>query len=154
MSGKRQESGLEISKLFLWCASWLSTISTLFFSTLNFLQAALVGVADGLVATHPLFTEQATFFVHNMQYWGEVGVCFFVCFYFCFLSFVFFGPHPWHMEVPRLGGQIGATAAGLHHSHSNSRSEPHLRPTPQYMPGVSIVNIELIIERREILEFR
>ena len=26
-------------------------------------------------------------------------------------------------------GQIGATAAGLHHSHSNARSKPHLRPT-------------------------
>ena len=26
---------------------------------------------------------------------------------------------------------IGATATGLHHSHSNARSEPHLRPTPQ-----------------------
>ena len=30
-------------------------------------------------------------------------------------------------------GQIGATAAGLHHSHSNARSELHLRPTPQLM---------------------
>ena len=28
-------------------------------------------------------------------------------------------------------GQIGATAAGLHHSHSNARSELGLRPTPQ-----------------------
>ena len=28
-------------------------------------------------------------------------------------------------------GQIGATAAGLHFSHSNVGSEPHLRPTPQ-----------------------
>ena len=28
-------------------------------------------------------------------------------------------------------GRIGATAAGLHHSHSNARSEPHLRPIPQ-----------------------
>ena len=28
-------------------------------------------------------------------------------------------------------GQIGATAAGLHHSHSNVGSEPRLRPTPQ-----------------------
>ena len=27
---------------------------------------------------------------------------------FCF---VFLGPHPWHMEVPRLGGQIRAVAA-------------------------------------------
>ena len=28
-------------------------------------------------------------------------------------------------------GQIGATAAGLSHSHSNFGSEPHLLPTPQ-----------------------
>ena len=28
-------------------------------------------------------------------------------------------------------GPIGATAAGLHHSHSNIRSKPWLRPTPQ-----------------------
>ena len=28
-------------------------------------------------------------------------------------------------------GPIGAVAAGLHHSHSNSRSEPCLQPTPQ-----------------------
>ena len=28
-------------------------------------------------------------------------------------------------------GLIGATAAGLGHSHSNAGSEPHFRPTPQ-----------------------
>ena len=28
-------------------------------------------------------------------------------------------------------GRIGAVAAGLHHSHSNARSGPRLRPTPQ-----------------------
>ena len=28
-------------------------------------------------------------------------------------------------------GLMGAVAAGLHHSHSNARSEPHLRPTLQ-----------------------
>ena len=28
-------------------------------------------------------------------------------------------------------GQIEATAAGLHYSHSNTKSEPHLQPTPQ-----------------------
>ena len=27
--------------------------------------------------------------------------------------------------------QIGATAAGPGHSHSNSGSKPHLQPTPQ-----------------------
>ena len=30
-------------------------------------------------------------------------------------------------------GQIRAVAAGLHHSHSNAGSEPHLWPTPQLM---------------------
>ena len=30
-------------------------------------------------------------------------------------------------------GLIRATAAGLPHSHSNARSEPHLQPTPQLM---------------------
>ena len=41
------------------------------------------------------------------------------------LSFVcFLGSHQWHMEVPHSG--IGATAPGLHHSHSNAGSKPHL----------------------------
>ena len=30
-------------------------------------------------------------------------------------------------------GQIGATTAGLHHSHRNARSEPCLQPIPQLM---------------------
>ena len=30
-------------------------------------------------------------------------------------------------------GLIGAVAAGLHQSHSNARSEPHLQLTPQLM---------------------
>ena len=34
-------------------------------------------------------------------------------------------------KVSRAGGQIRAVAAGLHHSHSNARSKPHLRATPQ-----------------------
>ena len=28
-------------------------------------------------------------------------------------------------------GPVGAVSAGLGHSHSNARSEPRLRPTPQ-----------------------
>ena len=28
-------------------------------------------------------------------------------------------------------GHIGAVAAGLHHSHSNKGSEPHVQSTPQ-----------------------
>ena len=30
-------------------------------------------------------------------------------------------------------GRIGATAASLHHSHSNAGSKPHVQPTPQLM---------------------
>ena len=30
-------------------------------------------------------------------------------------------------------GQIGPTAASLHHSHSNGGSEPRLQSTPQIM---------------------
>ena len=37
------------------------------------------------------------------------------------------------LQVPRLGGQIGAVATDLCHSHSNARSEPHLQPTLQLM---------------------
>ena len=40
--------------------------------------------------------------------------------------FFFLRLHPQHMEVPRL-------AAGLHHSHSNTESEPCLWPIPQIM---------------------
>ena len=47
--------------------------------------------------------------------------------------FVFLGPNLQHMEVSRLEGRIGAVAASLHHSHSNTGSEPRLQPTPQPM---------------------
>ena len=52
---------------------------------------------------------------------------------FIYLVFLFFflGPHPWHMEVPRLGVWIRAVATGLHQSLSNLRSGPSLQPTSQ-----------------------
>ena len=51
---------------------------------------------------------------------------------FFFLVFLpFLGPLQRHMEVPRLGVEFGAVAAGLRQSHSNSGSELRLRPTPQ-----------------------
>ena len=49
------------------------------------------------------------------------------------LSWACVGPHPRHVEVPKLGGLIEAVAASHSHSHSNAGSEPHLRPTPQFM---------------------
>ena len=48
--------------------------------------------------------------------------------YFVFLYFL--GPYMLHMEVPNRNG---VTAAGLHQSHSNARSEPCLWPPPQFM---------------------
>ena len=45
-----------------------------------------------------------------------------------FILFYFLRPYPQHMEIPRLGVQLAAIAAGLYHSHSN---KPRLRPTPQ-----------------------
>ena len=40
-------------------------------------------------------------------------------------------PHSWHIGGSQVRGQIRATAAGLHHSHSYSGSKPSLRPIPQ-----------------------
>ena len=53
------------------------------------------------------------------------------------LSSVFFFVFCLFMAAPKAyggsqaRGLIGAIAAGLHHSHSNSGSEPSLGPTPQ-----------------------
>ena len=49
-------------------------------------------------------------------------------FYLFFFAFFRAAPKAYGGSQPR--GQIGATAAGLHHSHSNTRSKPHLQPTP------------------------
>ena len=49
--------------------------------------------------------------------------------HFPLFVFVFLGPHPRHMEVPRLGVDSGAGAAS--HSHNSARSELPLQPTPQ-----------------------
>ena len=51
-------------------------------------------------------------------------------------SFFFFGlfrAAPPNMEVPRLGvkSELQLPAYGLHHSHSNARSEPEPYPTAE-----------------------
>ena len=43
-----------------------------------------------------------------------------------FLSFFFLESHSRHVEVSKTRGLIGATAAGLCHSHSHARSKPCL----------------------------
>ena len=54
------------------------------------------------------------------------SVCFFVCFFFLLFRAV-----PTAYGVSQARSLIGATAAGLHHSHSDAGSKPSLRPTPQ-----------------------
>ena len=60
---------------------------------------------------------------------------FFVLFCFCFLGFFFFFAISWAAPTAYGGSQarggIGAVAAGLRQSHSNTGSEPRLQPTSQ-----------------------
>ena len=48
-----------------------------------------------------------------------------------FLFVCFFRAAPVAYGSSQARGQIGAATAGLHHSHSNTRSELYLRPTLQ-----------------------
>ena len=48
-----------------------------------------------------------------------------------FFFWLFFRAAPLACGGSQARGLIGAAAAGLCHCHSNARSEPHLRPTPQ-----------------------
>ena len=52
---------------------------------------------------------------------------------FFFLIFFIFRAAPVAYESSQARGHIVAITAGLHHSHSHSRSEPHLQPTLQLM---------------------
>ena len=57
----------------------------------------------------------------------DINIALAFIFYFFFiylLTFVFLGPHPRQMEVPRLGAKLELAAANLCHSHSNAGSEP------------------------------
>ena len=55
------------------------------------------------------------------------------CIYFYFYFFVFYRATPRHNRDSQARNLIGAVAAILGQSHSNVRSEPHLRPTPQLL---------------------
>ena len=48
-----------------------------------------------------------------------------------FFFFGLFGATPMAYGNSQARGQIGAVAAGLHHSHSNAGSVSHLQPIPQ-----------------------
>ena len=50
-----------------------------------------------------------------------------------FKFFFFLRAIPMAYGSSQARGQIGATAASLHHSHSNTRSQPHLQSTLHHM---------------------
>ena len=52
---------------------------------------------------------------------------------FCFVLFFLFRAAPMAHGVPQARGRIGAVAAGLSYSHSNTRSKPGLQPISQFM---------------------
>ena len=66
----------------------------------------------------------------------DLQKCFLFLFLFCFVLFCLFAIS-WADPVAYGGSQargtIGAVGAGLCQSHSNTGSEPRLRPTPQLM---------------------
>ena len=53
--------------------------------------------------------------------------------FFFFFFWSFFRAAPKAYGGSQARGLIRATVAGLHHSYSHARSEPHLRPTPPIM---------------------
>ena len=58
-------------------------------------------------------------------------ILFIYLFVYLFNLFSLFRASPAAYRSSQARGRIGAVAAGLHHSHSNTGSEPYLRPTPQ-----------------------
>ena len=57
-------------------------------------------------------------------------------FFFSFFPSFLFRATPTAYGSSQTRGQIGASAAGLHHSLSNTGSKPHLQPASQLRPAV------------------
>ena len=64
-------------------------------------------------------------------YFGFSIECVFVYFFLFFCLFAFSKAAPSAYGGSQARGLIKAVAAGLHHSHNNAGSEPHLQPTSQ-----------------------
>ena len=75
----------------------------------------MVQLLSAIAASLPMSTSTSLFFL-----------CLFVCLFFAFLRAT-----PAAHGGSQARAQIGAVATGLHHSHSNARSKPHLPPTEQ-----------------------
>ena len=110
------------------------------FQSLSFPSISRNTCTSLLECTHPRSTDRFLGWGMDAQPFRNAGLlqkerlCLLVCGALAlkvkgaeiFFFFGFLGLHPWHMEVPRLGGQIGAAAASLPHSHINATSQPLL----------------------------
>uniref|UniRef100_A0A8D0RRC0 Glycerophosphodiester phosphodiesterase domain containing 1 n=1 Tax=Sus scrofa TaxID=9823 RepID=A0A8D0RRC0_PIG len=85
--------------------------------TMSRSQKFLIWLSDILLMRKALF-DHLTARGIQVSFWNDA-------FYFFCLA------EPASYASPQARGRIGAIAAGLHHSHSNTGSEPHLRSTPQ-----------------------
>ena len=75
--------------------------------------------------------------------WATAGTPYLILFIYLVFIYLFFGlfrPVSTAYGGSQARSWIGAVASGLHHSHSNARSEPHLWPTPQLTAVLRILN--------------
>ena len=92
---------------------------------------------SGLWICHAIPFWPAQFLKSNqlLSLWSSLLTSSFSFFFFLFLFFVFylFRATPTAYGGSQARGLIGAVAADLHQSHSNTGSELHLQPAPQLM---------------------
>ena len=96
---------------------------------------------------------------------GWTGWCFLWTLFYQVILFYFillFWAAPTAYGNSQVRGRIRAAAAGLHHGHSNARSEPHLRPTPPLTatPGIEsatswfLIGFVSVAPRQELLFYQ
>ena len=68
----------------------------------------------------------------SAQFVVNPKLLFFFLFYFIFCLFAFSRVSPSAYGGSQARSRIGAVAAGLRQSHSNTGSKPRLQPTPQF----------------------
>ena len=122
------------SQIRFCCATMVTPSLHILKTTIHFLLACIISAMKSVVilcycskcvsllwilVTFKIFRLITGFLYFDYNVPCHDLLSFFFFFFFFFLQ---------HMEIPRL---IRAAVAGLRHSHSNARSEPHLQSTPQ-----------------------
>ena len=79
---------------------------------------------------NPLLVQQFTLPVIYFLFIPKFMIFFLI---FIYLFILLFRATPMAYGVSQARGPRGATTVGLRHSHSNTGSKPHLRPTSQLM---------------------